>query len=127
MDCLPGAYAVFEIEAIFGDEIKHKHFALYVEIDERASIGQLFHVRSAVREEGMIFERQYYMGPGIESLATFKYKSQIGLVNRCDLDRMAEVCSGFGTPPVQFVDRECQCWTWVQQVAYCLQLQEILI
>jgi hypothetical protein len=122
---LPGSYAVFEVEAIFGDE--NKHYALYVETNERASIGQLFHVRCAVGQTGMMFERQYFMGPGIESLATFKHKSRIGVVKGSDLDLMAEVCSDFGAPRVQFVDRACQCREWAQQIAYALRVYGILI
>ncbi|KAL7793798.1 hypothetical protein V8C37DRAFT_401657 [Trichoderma ceciliae] len=124
MEPLKGSYGVFEIQACFSTN--NKHFAIYVETDS-GGVGQLFHVRCAVGKTGMMFERQYFVGPGPESLATFQYKSQIGLVKGEDLDRMADICGAIGAPETQFIGKDCQCGTWVNQVSAVLRLHGILI
>ncbi|RFU77689.1 hypothetical protein TARUN_4548 [Trichoderma arundinaceum] len=113
MDPIQPFYTVYEIQACFGNS--KEHFAVYVETDE-GGVGQLIHVRCAVGKSGMMFERQYFIGPGPESLATFKYKIRRGLVRKDDLERMVDVCRAIGAPEAQFIGSTCQCITWVGQV-----------
>nr|WNZ75419.1 hypothetical protein [Trichoderma harzianum] len=90
-----------------------KHFAIYIVIDNNA--GQLLHVRCAVGKTGMMFERQYYVGHGPETLSTFISKYPLGSVRLEDLDMLADICGAIGAPTTQYVNNICQCATWVDQ------------
>ncbi|KAH6603804.1 hypothetical protein Trco_007250 [Trichoderma cornu-damae] len=118
-----GYYCLYEIQACFSSE--SNHYGIYVQTDE-GGVGQFFHVRCAVGKTGMMFERQYFLGPGPEALATFKNKTYIGIVKGEDLDRMADICSTIDAPETQFIDSTCQCGTWVDKVHGVLKAQGIL-
>ncbi|KAJ4859653.1 hypothetical protein H0G86_006974 [Trichoderma simmonsii] len=90
-----------------------RHFAMYIVIDNNA--GQLLHVRCAVGKTGMMFERQYYVGHGPETLSTFVSKYPLGSVRLEDLDMLADICGAIGAPTTQYVNNICQCATWVDQ------------
>lgn len=117
------SYEVYKLEACFNTD--SQHFAIYVAIDENGP-GQLLHVRCAVGKTGMMFERQYFVGHGPESLATFVTKTPMGSVRMEDLDRLAEICDAIGAPETQYVDNTCQCATWVQQVYIAFRRADIL-
>lgn len=124
MDALPGSYPVYRIQLSFPND--NKHHAIYVETNT-GGVGQLLHVRCAVGRPGMTFERQYFYGPGPESLSTFQYKSRMGSVKWEDVEGMVDICSAFAAPETQYVDSACQCTVWVDRVAAVLRGQGILV
>ncbi|KAK1243399.1 hypothetical protein MKX07_004027 [Trichoderma sp. CBMAI-0711] len=111
-------YVVYRIECQFNKTSRHS--AIYVAMDSHGA-GQLLHVRCAVGRPGMLFERQFFVSNGPESLATFVYKIPVGKVRVEDVDRLTEVCYTIAPPAMQYIGDVCQCGAWVNEA--CLEFR----
>ena len=105
----------------------NRHSAMYVATEPSSGSGQLLHVRCFVGQAGMMFDRQYFVGHGPESLPTFSARSLIGSVRMEDVERLVNACSGIGAPTVQYVNDICQCTTWVDQAHLAAKEAGILL
>ncbi|KAH0489892.1 hypothetical protein TgHK011_001384 [Trichoderma gracile] len=111
-------YVVYRIECMFNKTSRHS--ALYVAMGPHGA-GQLLHVRCAVGRPGMLFEKQYFVSNGPESLSTFVYKYPVGNVKVEDVDKLAEICYTIAPPAMQYIGDVCQCGAWVNEA--CIEFR----
>ena len=119
-----GYYVVYRLELQFSKASRHS--AIYVAMGSQGA-GQLLHVRCAVGQRGMMFERQYFVSNGPESLATFVRKTVVGSVAAEDVDRLTEICYTIPTPSAQYVNDVCQCDNWVHEACIAFRMAGVLI
>ncbi|KAL6862218.1 hypothetical protein J3F83DRAFT_767377 [Trichoderma novae-zelandiae] len=117
-------YVVYRLECEFSRTSRHS--AIYVAMGSQGA-GQLLHVRCAVGKTGMMFERQYFVGNGPESLATFVCKIPVGSVRVEDVDRLTDICYTIATPDRQYANDVCQCGTWVHDACIEFRVAGVLV
>ncbi|TFB01631.1 hypothetical protein CCMA1212_006498 [Trichoderma ghanense] len=116
-------YTIYRIECQTSKTSRHT--ALYVATGPHGA-GQLLHVRCAVGQTGMMFEKQYFASNGPESLATFVYKVPVGHVRVEDVDRLTDICCTIAPPAMQYIGDVCQCGTWVHEACIAFRVGGIL-
>ncbi|KAL7944027.1 hypothetical protein V8C42DRAFT_358710 [Trichoderma barbatum] len=120
-----GNYTVYTIEFLFASGTRH--FGIYVATDSENGGGDLLHVRCAIGQPGMMFERQYFVGHGPESVKTFVAKHYVSSVRVEDLDHLAYICSSVSAPSTQYIHGVCQCTTWVENALQAVREAGIIV
>ncbi|KAL7813567.1 hypothetical protein V8C44DRAFT_363901 [Trichoderma aethiopicum] len=116
-------YTVYRIECQFSKTSRHS--AIYVAMGPNGA-GQLLHVRCAVGRPHMMFEKQYFVSNGPESLATFVYKIPVGNVRVEDVEKLTDVCYTIPPPPTQYIGEVCQCGAWVNEACVAFRVAGLL-